>query len=289
MELVGPRRPDPTTRLVVLVHGLMNTETIWELPGGGDYGSYLARDEGFTPFYVRYNSGLPIAENGVALARLLDDLVRAHPVPVEEVLLLGYSMGGLVVRAACHEAALRKSELLRLVRKVIYVGTPHLGAPYERLGRVVSSVLHAVPDPTTRLIADIADLRSAGLQDLGDADIRHEDRARRPGGLRLRDWRHPVPLLPEIRHHLIAGTLVDAPWMRELFGDSVVPVSSALHGTHADGTSPAVPERGPHPAAEDADRRPVAAVRLFPGRSHVALAHDPEVYAQIRQWVGSKG
>ncbi len=264
-------------RIVVLVHGLMNTETIWELPDGGDYGSYLQRDAGFTPFYVRYNSGLAIVDNGAALARLLDGLVRAYPVPIEEILLLGYSMGGLVVRSACAhgtrdgQGATDTTSFLSLVHRAIYVGTPHHGAPYERLGRAVSSLLHAVDDPYTRLIGDLADLRSAGLQDLGDADLRHEDRERRAAdapGLRLADWRHPVPLLPQLKHHLIAGSLVDAPWLRELFGDSVVPVGSALAGASHEG--------GPEWTTP---------VRLLPGLSHVALAHDPAVYAQILAWV----
>ena len=166
----------------MLVHGLMNTETIWEFSDGGDYGSYLARDGGFTPLYVRYNTGLAIVDNGLAFARLLDQLLSVFPVPVEELLLVGYSMGGLVVRAACHAAVEKSAAFLPLVRQAIYVGTPHLGAPYERLGRIVSSVLQAVDDPYTKLVADIADIRSAGLQDLGDADLRHEDRQQPPSG-----------------------------------------------------------------------------------------------------------
>jgi pimeloyl-ACP methyl ester carboxylesterase len=254
-----------TRRVVVLVHGLMSTETVWRDAEGGDYGKDLAREAGFTPFYVRYNTGLAIAENGVALAAQLDALVAAYPVPVEELLLVGHSMGGLVIRSACHEGVAHERPFLRSVRSAIYVGTPHLGAPYERLGRVVSAVLHAVPDPYTRLIADIADLRSAGLQDLGDADLRHEDRARRSAGIRLADWRHPVPLLPQIKHHLVAGSLSDSPVLRALFGDAVVPVSSALAGT-------------------DTSTDPPYATLFLQGRSHIALAHDPEVGRQIVAW-----
>jgi triacylglycerol lipase len=258
--------PALTGRIVVLVHGLMNTEACWELADGGDYGSYLARDAGFSPFYVRYNTGLPIADNGVALARLLDRLVDAYPVPIEDLLLLGYSMGGLVVRSACHEAVARTAPFLPHVKRAIYVGTPHLGAPYERAGRLVSAILHAIHDPYTRLIGDIADLRSAGLQDLGDADLRHEDRARRGVGVHLKDWRHPVPLLPGIKHHLIAGSLSDAPWLHELFGDALVPLGSAL--------------------ARDSESELSTPARVLQGRNHIALAHDPEVYEQIRLWAG---
>ena len=271
--------PHPTPRVVVLVHGLMNTEAIWELvppaTGGGqttgDYGRLLERDAGFTPFYLRYNSGLPITDNGAALARLLDELVvqyrlaTASQGPLVELLLVGYSMGGLVVRSALH-AARPDSPFLSLVRRVVYVGTPHLGAPYERLGRVVSSVLRAVPDPYTRLISDVANLRSAGLQDLGDADLRHEDRTRRTV-LRPAGWEHPLPLPAGVKHYLIAGSLASAAWLQGLFGDAMVPVPSALAGGSAGAP------------------RPTTTVQVMPGLSHVALAHDLQVYAQILAWV----
>ena len=65
-----------------------------------DYGTRLARDLGLTPVYVRYNSGRHISENGRSLADLLEQLVAAWPVPVEEVALVGHSMGGLVSRSA---------------------------------------------------------------------------------------------------------------------------------------------------------------------------------------------
>jgi triacylglycerol lipase len=262
--------PDAAPRVVVLVHGLMCTETVWALPDGTDYGTRLAKDYGYTPLYIRYNSGLAIADSGSALARLLDELVAAYPVRLEELLLLGFSMGGLVIRSACHEASATESRWLPLVRRAIYVGTPHLGAPYERLGRFAARVLLAVDNPYTKLIGDIANLRSAGVQDLGDADLRHEDRGdKRP--IRLRDWRHPVPLLPDIEHFLVAGTLAREPWLGAFFGDAVVPLASASATADAR-------------AAADADGLRSDHLKVIPGVAHMALAHHPEVYETIRAW-----
>src|SRR5258706_6789375 len=81
--------PDARSRVVVLIHGVMCTETIWRLPDGSDYGALLERDFGFAPFYLRYNSGLAIADNGAALARLLEELIGAYPAPIEEIVLIG--------------------------------------------------------------------------------------------------------------------------------------------------------------------------------------------------------
>jgi pimeloyl-ACP methyl ester carboxylesterase len=223
----------------------------------------LRASHGITPLYVRYNSGQPIADNGAGLAHLLDRLVAAYPVPLQELILVGYSMGGLLVRSACHVAATRELAWLPQLKRAIYVGTPHLGAPAERVGRLVTKVLRAIPDPYTRLIGDLSDLlRSAGIKDLGDGDLRHEDRASASDRLSLRDARHPVPLLPSIEHTLIAGSLAMDPRIAALFGDAIVPISSAT-ARNAEAT----PELA----------LPGERVHVLPGRSHLDLAHDAEV------------
>ncbi|HEY8078488.1 MAG TPA: alpha/beta hydrolase, partial [Labilithrix sp.] len=219
------------------------------------------------PLRLRYNPGRAIADNGRALASMLASLFDAWPSPIEELLLVGFSMGGLVIRSACHVGKLEGHAWLSRVRRVVYVGTPHRGAPLERAGRVLGRVLRAVPDPYTRLVADIADLRSAGIQDLGDADLTHEHRARAPRGFSLLDARHPVPLLPEIRHYLVAGALASDPNLALWFGDSMVPLSSARADACTDVALPP------------------ARMRVFPGRAHLSLPHDPEVYAQVRTWL----
>jgi triacylglycerol lipase len=235
------------SRAVVLLHGLMCTEEFWRHPDGSDYGSLLARDLGHAPLHLRYNTGLAIADNGARLDLMLGQLFAAWPVELEEIVLLGHSMGGLVIRNACHRASLADAAWLSRVRGCIYVGTPHRGAPLERAGKVLAKLLYAVDDPYTRLTADLANLRSAGIKDLGDP-------------------RHPVPLLPTTEHLLIAGTLVPAPVLAELFGDALVPVSSAT-------------DRSRREAA-----RPGVDVEVFPGLDHVALARRIEVYERMRTW-----
>jgi triacylglycerol lipase len=266
---VGEAVGSEATRVVVLVHGLMGTESVWELPDGSDYGSLLARDLGHAPLYLRYNSGLTIADNGASLARLLAKVVELAPQPLESLLLLGHSMGGLVIRAACHTASLEKLDWLALVRRSVYVGTPHLGAPLERAGRVISKLVAAVPDPVTRLVAQIADLRSDGIRDLGDADLRHEDRARREPVLGLRDPAHPVPLIDGMRHLLVAGSISADPRIAALFGDAIVPLESASFRNVTD-------------SAREGEAH--CEVRHLPGISHLGLAHDARVYEAIRSW-----
>ncbi len=279
--------PAATPRLVVLVHGLMSTEIVWRMPdgvsrwgreppqtpascGGQDYGSLLARDLGYTPFYVRYNSGLHVSENGEALDALLEQLVRVYPVPVEGLVLIGHSMGGLVIRSATHVASEAPSRRwLPLVERVFYIGTPHLGAPMERLGNVITWALRSIGNPYTQLIADLASLRSSGVKDLRYSNLRREDWEGADADALLQNRRHPVPLLPQIRHHLIAGTLAKEPHLALLFGDAIVPLDSATGRAKPHHRSAALPQ---------------SHVRVLPSIDHLSLAHHPDVYAAVRAW-----
>ena len=247
----------PTPRVAVFVHGVMCTESIWRFPDGSDYGEKLRAELGITPVYLRYNSGLPLARNGAALGELLQALVAAYPVPIEELILVGYSMGGLLVRCACHVASelanQQSATWLGLVQRAIYLGTPHLGAPAERAGRALVGLLHAIPDPYTRLIGDIAALRSHGIRDLGDAKLHPSD---------------PVELLPGIRHAFVAGSLANDPWLAALLGDSLVSIASATGKSLVELRSPDLP---------------AVSVKVIRARGHLDLAHDAETYDFIKQ------
>ncbi len=261
--------PGGTGKVAILVHGLMCTEQVWRMKDGSDYGSLLHRDLGVTPLYVRYNSGRAIADNGAALADLLEALGAVYPAPIVELIPIGFSMGGLVIRSACHVAKTRGQTWLSQVKRAIYIGTPHQGAPLERAGRLLVRALRKVPDPYTRLIADIGDLRSLGLQNLGDMNAWHDGADCAKKDVPLSDRRHPVPLLPEIQHYLIAGTLAADPWFALWFGDTLVPLSSATAGVCADVKAAALPPDH---------------VKIFGAFGHMRLAHDPAVYAEIRSF-----
>ncbi len=256
-------------KIAILVHGLMSTEDVFRMDDGETYGTLLRRDLGVEPLAVRYNSGRRISENGEDLDALLSDLVNEAKGKVMEILLLGHSMGGLVIRSATHAASERKSAWLGLVKRAFYVGSPHLGAPLERFGNVLTWTLQKVPHPITQLIADIVNLRSVGVKDLRYGNLRREDWEGVEADALLTNSRHPVPLLPEIRHHLVAGTLSNDLESRILFGDVLVPIRSA---------------KGQAKSGDRAPPFPQGHVVLLAGMNHLRLAHDPVVYGHIRVW-----
>ena len=146
--------PAATPELVVFLHGLMESEFAWRVGGRRDsYGSRLREDLGLTPVELRYNTGRHISENGLELADLLERLVAEWPVEVERIVLVGHSMGGLVARSACYQAAERGDDWVGRVRHVVSLGSPHMGAPLAQGVHWASAALHALPE--TRPLATL--------------------------------------------------------------------------------------------------------------------------------------
>lgn len=200
-----------TPFVVVLVHGLCETEAAWSLgtrERGGTYATRVLEPLGATPVTVRYNTGRAIADNGRALAALLDELVATWPVAVARLVLVGHSMGGLVIRAA----AAHGGDWVARVEATIALGTPHRGAPLAQAARLASRALALVPE--SRPIGAVLDTRSAGIKDLAR-------------GL-------PDDVLPDARHLAVAATVTAEAGhpLGRLAGDLLVLASSA-HGVRA--------------------------------------------------------
>jgi pimeloyl-ACP methyl ester carboxylesterase len=265
--------PDATGRVVVFVHGLMETEGSWRLgsPDGETYGSRLRRDLGCTPVDIRYNTGRHISQNGRSLADLLEQLVAAWPVEVEEVALIGHSMGGLVARSACHLGALESQAWTARVRHVVSLGTPHLGAPLEQGVHVLSAALSAVPE--TRPLGSFFRRRSAGIRDLRQGSLVDADwDGRDPDALRAAACEE-VPLLEGATHCFVSATVTRSARhpVGRLIGDWLVLQPSAT-GRGRTRRIPFDAEFGLHVG----------------GATHFALLNHPKVYASLRRWLAGE-
>lgn len=203
--------PDPPTgRIVVFLHGLMETERSWRLGGREPYGRALAREHGWSALYVRYNTGRPIAPGGEALDALLEELVAGWPVPVERIALVGHSMGGLVARCACHAACRRQAPWFARTTDVVSLASPHRGSPVAVAVRGAERALRGLPE--TAGAGGFLGRRSAGIRDLERG---------------LADDDFPYPEGPEYR--FVAATLTRDPRhpVGRLVGDWLVRESSA--------------------------------------------------------------
>ena len=266
-ESLRDRFPDDAGgKLVVLVHGSCMTDLQW-MRNGQDHGAALSRDLGYTPVYLHYNTGLHISTNGRMFAALLERLVAAWPVAVDELVIVGHSMGALVARSACHVAEQTALAWRPRLRALVTLGAPHHGAPLERAGAWFHLLLGI--SRYSEALARLGRIRSAGVTDLRFGNTCDEDWQGRDRFARGHDPRCPLPLPADVRCYAIAGTLSTTAGQR-LRSDGMVPVDSAL-GVHAE------PART---LAFPSSHRFIAL-----GTGHMELLGSSEVYAAIESWL----
>lgn len=262
--------PASATRLLVLVHGLCMNDRQWTHEGH-DHGVYLAAALGCTPLYLRYNTGLHTSDNGRLLAEQLERLAAQWPHPIEELTLLTHSMGGLVARSACHWAAQAGHRWPHRLKSLVFLGTPHHGAPLERAGNWVDVLLGSTP--YSRPFARLAQVRSAGITDLRHGHVTEADWQGRDRFSHGPDPRQPVPLPPGVACCTVAATLASrhSPLAERLVGDGLVPLGSAL-GRH---------EQPRHRLAFSPQRQCVVY-----GTGHLELLGSAAVAKQLERWLG---
>lgn len=244
--------PYPGVRLVVLLHGLGDTEQAWNRSELDDESPTRLVDSlianSFTPVLVRYNTGLDLSDNGWTLSGLLEDVVKNWPVPIEEISLIGHSMGGLVARSALSAGSQAQHNWAGRTRSIITLGSPHLGAPLEKGVHMTAAGLSHLPE--SKPIGGFLNQRSAGIKALRFGTV------------------DDTGLEGTVQCHFIAGAISNKPdnMIGRIVGDLIVPVASATGRGKA---------------------RSVMAtnVRVMDGRNHRALLDDPEVHLQIVNWL----
>lgn len=270
-ESVATAFPKATGRVAVFVHGWCLTErSWWRKPRTGDslrpYGKRLRSDLGFTPVYLRYNTGLHISQNGKSLADLLDQLQAVWPVPVEEIALVGHSMGGLVARSACHYGHQQEHPWIAKVRRVVCLGSPHLGADLEKGVHLAAWALAKLPE--TRAIASFLNTRSAGVKDLRFGALLDEDWRDSDPDEFLQDRCGEVPFLPHAVYHFVASSAGPRP-VGLIMGDHLV----RPHSASGRGRSRKIPFDSAHGLT-------------LTGLHHFDLLNHPSVYDKLLHWLG---
>lgn len=257
-----------TGSIAIFVHGLMETEHAFRLGDGPHYGDVVAA-LGFTPVYVRYNTGRHVSVNGRALSVLLEQMVDNWPVPVDRIVLIGHSMGGLVLRSAADWAQHNDHSWVSGVAATVSLGTPHLGAPLESLAHYGSAALARFPE--TSAFGSLLRRRSAGIRDLRGGSLVDEDWTGRDPDALGAAIAAEVPLQADVNHYFVSATVTRSPRhpVGRVVGDGLVLTSSA---------------RGAH-RARRIGFDPANGLHL--GRAHhFTLLHDPAVAAKLIDWLG---
>mgnify|MGYP001816242619 CR=1 FL=1 len=249
--------PDASDHIVVLLHGLGQTERCFQSsPGDGIVGvdDALRSETGMTPVLVRYNSGRAVVDTGADLAELIAVLSDNWPSADPRVSLLGYSMGGLVARSAYAAGIAAGHDWARRARDLITIGAPHHGSPIAGAVRLGSRALRIAR--TSRPLSDFLETASAGIKDMED------------GAAVARAWEKASAVPPRdsagIRQHFVAAVVTGEPAhpFGVLVGDLVVRVSSASGHTLA-------PDN----------------VHVLGSRRHFDLLNDSNVVGQVAEWL----
>lgn len=259
------------SKILLLVHGSCMSDLQWTRKEH-NHGIALAKKLGFAPIYLHYNSGRHISTNGQNFNELLEDLVLNWPGPIEEIAILAHSMGGLVIRSALHYGQQQHKKWTKHLQKIIFLGTPHHGAPLEQIGNYIDLVLESIP--YTKPLARLAKIRSAGITDLRygnlvDEDWQDEDRFKLQG-----DQRKNIPLPNSVECFSIAAATrkKTAPLSSRFIGDRLVTVKSALGQHRKTAKKLNFKEDNTWIAYE---------------HNHLDLLNSPEVYDKIEEWISS--
>lgn len=273
LDLATEPIPVVSGKILLLIHGLCMNDRRWCSEGRGrnvDYGEVLESALGYTPVYLRYNSGLHVSQNGRELAAQLEQLFERWPVPIDELSVVAHSMGGLLIRSAVHYAMQDALRWTGRLRNIVFLGTPHHGAPLERAGNLADVLLGGTP--FTAPLARIGQIRSAGITDLRyglllDDDWQGQDRFRRQSDCRLH-----VPLPENVICRAVAATKTGRRGILadRLIGDGLVPLHSAL---------------GQHRDARRTLRFAKSSQFIAYRTRHIDLLGHPEVARQLLLWL----
>ena len=261
--------PKPKSRLLVMVHGLCMNDLQWQRKGH-DHGASLAGALDVTALYLHYNTGLHVSANGQLFSQALQTLVEQWPVPVEELVIIGHSMGGLVARSACQHAEVAGLDWLAKLRHLVCLGTPHHGAPLERGGQLIDSLLGQ--SPYLAPFARLGKGRSAGISDLRFGNVQQADWSGHRKHDQKVDERLPTPLPQGVQTFLVAAVQAQcADAARNAWiGDGLVPLASAL---------------GEHARVAISLTVPDSHKQVVTGANHWDLLNRPEVYQQLLNWL----
>ncbi|MGE5337874.1 MAG: lipase family alpha/beta hydrolase [Gemmatimonadota bacterium] len=260
--------PVATGRIAVLLHGLCMNDLQWQRDGY-HHGAMLSK-LGYTALPLHYNTGLHVSDNGERFATMLEALVAHWPRPVEELVIVGHSMGGLVARSACHIADTRSLAWRARLTRLVCLGTPHHGAVLERGGYLVDKVLEL--SPYVAPFARPGKARSAGITDLRFGNVQRADWQGRHPHDQAHDDRTPTPLPAGVRVYLLAATSATQPrgLRHSIIGDGLVTLASAW-GEHRDRAL--------------ALNVPSSHKCLITQASHWDLLSHPKAASALRRWL----
>ena len=222
--------PKVNGKILLMIHGSCMNDLQWTRKDH-NHGKIIATELNKTPIYLKYNSGLHISSNGKNLNNLLEELVKNWPVPIEELVIIAHSMGGLVSRSALYYGEQNQKKWTQHVKKIVFLGTPHHGSYVERTGNYLDLILESIH--YAKPFARLGKIRSAGVTDLRYGNLIDEDWKDDHRFEIKNDKRRNIQLSKQIEFYTIAAVIGNekTSLSTQILGDTLVDVKSAL-GQH---------------------------------------------------------
>jgi pimeloyl-ACP methyl ester carboxylesterase len=261
--------PTINGKILLMVHGSSMNDIQWTR-NEHNHGTVLSEELDKTPIYLHYNSGRHISTNGKSFNDLLEKLVLHWPVPIEELVIVAHSMGGLVSRSAIYYGQQQPKSWTKHLKKIVFLGTPHHGATLEQAGNYLDVILEAIP--YAKPFARLGKIRSAGVTDLRYGNLIDEDWQDNDRFKLQSDQRQSIPLPRDVECYSIAGIagkVADSASSR-LLGDKLVGVKSAL-GQHEN-------------TAKDLNLKKENTWIAYEN-THLDLLSNPNISIKIREWL----
>jgi hypothetical protein len=225
---------DNEGKLIIMVHGLMNDETIWHSNPEDliqRMGTFLEKQNKANILYIRYNTGRHISQNGRDFSSLIQNLIDTFKNYIKELTIISHSMGGLVTRSAGYYAEKSGHNWLSKLKNVFLIGVPNEGSYLARVAHMAQYFLRKFDPTENDTIAKFFEIRSNGIKDLSFGFLVDED------------WQNPnyerekkvkatkVYPVPNVEYYLVAGTVSTKSEKKKIFtffGDGLVEKQSAL-------------------------------------------------------------
>ena len=221
-------------KFVVLVHGLMNDDSIWHSEPNDllqRMGSFLEKQDNANILYIRYNTGRHISENGRDFSLLLQNLFDTYKSGLNELIIIAHSMGGLVTRSAGYFAEKLGLDWISVLKKVFLVGVPNDGSYLARIAHMTQYFFRKLDLTENDKIARLFDIRSNGIKDLSFGFLVDEDWKGQNYETQKSKKAKKVYPIPDVEYYLIGASVSENKEKKKIFtffGDGLVEKESAL-------------------------------------------------------------
>jgi pimeloyl-ACP methyl ester carboxylesterase len=261
--------PKVNGKILLMIHGSCMNDLQWTRKDH-NHGKIIATELNKTPIYLKYNSGLHISSNGKNLNNLLEELVKNWPVPIEELVIIAHSMGGLVSRSALYYGEKNQKKWTKHVKKIVFLGTPHHGSYVERTGNYLDLILESIH--YAKPFARLGKIRSAGVTDLRYGNLIDEDWKDDNRFEIKNDKRRNIQLSKQIEFYTIAAVIGNetTSLSTQILGDTLVDVKSAL-GQHKN------PDKNLNFKKEN--------IWISYDSNHLDLLNNPKILDKLKVWL----